>query len=124
MRSKPVEEARAEVARLARAGVPEVVLCGIRLGAYGRDSGDGALASFLHELRRLPIPRVRLSSIEPMDFGEALLAEIADHPALCHHLHLPLQSGDDAVPAMRRATPPRTSPSSAGSAAPPDAAPA
>ncbi len=109
--SKPMEEALVEVERLARAGVPEVVLCGIRLGAYGRDGRTGTaccaptngLAAFLHELRRLPIPRVRLSSIEPMDFDEALLAEIADHPALCHHLHLPLQSGNDAVlRAMRR----------------------
>jgi threonylcarbamoyladenosine tRNA methylthiotransferase MtaB len=111
MWSKPFDEALAEVSRLAAAGVPEVVLCGIRLGAYGRGGPSGAqpcaptcgLAAFVHELRRLPIPRLRLSSIEPMDIDEALLAEIADHPTLCRHLHLPLQSGDDEVlRAMRR----------------------
>jgi threonylcarbamoyladenosine tRNA methylthiotransferase MtaB len=103
MWSKPFAEARAEVARLAAAGVPEVVLCGIRLGAYGRGVEDGGLAWLLRELRDVPIPRLRLSSLEPMDCDEALLAEIGDHPTLCHHLHLPLQSGDDEVlRAMRR----------------------
>jgi threonylcarbamoyladenosine tRNA methylthiotransferase MtaB len=102
MWSKPLAQARAEVARLAAAGVPEVVLCGIRLGAYGRGP-DGDLVSLLHDMRDVPIPRLRLSSLEPMDCDEALLAEIADHPTLCHHLHLPLQSADDAVlRAMRR----------------------
>jgi threonylcarbamoyladenosine tRNA methylthiotransferase MtaB len=91
MVSRPREEVLGELARLAAAGVQEVVLCGIRLGAY-----DG-FAGLLHDLREAEIPRVRLSSIEPMDVDEALLAEIADHPRLCHHLHLPLQSGDDGV---------------------------
>jgi len=95
--SRPVSEVLEEMQGLARSGAQEVVLCGIRLGAYGRDSGDGSLATLLHELRQIDIPRLRLSSIEPMDFGEDLLSEIADHPRLCHHLHLPLQSGDDAV---------------------------
>ena len=97
MRSKPFAEALAEMQCLADLGTPEVVLGGIRLGAYGRDSGEGELASFLRDLRSRPIPRIRLSSIEPMDVTDAFLEEIADHPRLCHHLHLPLQSGDDGV---------------------------
>jgi threonylcarbamoyladenosine tRNA methylthiotransferase MtaB len=91
MVSKPREEVLGELARLAEAGVQEVVLCGIRLGAYDD------LPGLLRELRSVAIPRVRLSSLEPMDVGEALLAELADHPRLCHHVHLPLQSGDDGV---------------------------
>ena len=97
MISKPLPEALAEMQRLAERGVQEVVLCGIRLGAYGREDGRTSLAALLHELRCLPLPRLRLSSLEPMDVDEALLAELADHPTLCHHLHLPLQSGDDAM---------------------------
>ncbi len=95
--SKPMREVLAEVERLVEAGVQELVLCGIRLGAYGCGPEEQILASLLHELRSVPMPRLRLSSIEPMDFSEDLLAEIADHPMLCHHLHLPLQSGDDGV---------------------------
>jgi len=96
--SRPMAEVLAEVERLLDAGAQEIVLCGIRLGAYGRERQQGpGLAALLHEMRALPVPRLRLSSIEPMDLGEELLEEVADHPRLCHHLHLPLESGDDGV---------------------------
>jgi threonylcarbamoyladenosine tRNA methylthiotransferase MtaB len=95
--SKPLAAALAELTSLAESGAKEVVLCGIRLGAYGRERGEGTLTELLQAARGLSIPRLRLSSIEPMDLDEELLKEIADHPTLCHHLHLPLQSGDDDV---------------------------
>lgn len=96
MVSKPLADALAELRRLAEGGVQEVVLCGIRLGRYG-DGASTSLAALLRALRSIGPPRLRLSSIEPMDVTAALLAELADHPTLCHHLHLPLQSGDSAV---------------------------
>jgi len=95
--SRPIGETLEEIGRLADAGVQELVLCGIRLGAYGRERGEPRLALLLGELRSVPIPRLRLSSIEPMDLDSGLLEEMADHPTVCHHLHLPLQSGDDQV---------------------------
>jgi len=95
--SKPLAAALAEIQCLVDAGAREAVLCGIRLGAYGSDRGDATLAALLRKLREIDIPRLRLSSIEPMDLTDDLVAEIADHPTLCHHLHLPLQSGDDTV---------------------------
>jgi threonylcarbamoyladenosine tRNA methylthiotransferase MtaB len=96
-RSRPLGQVLEEVGRLAEAGAQEVVLCGIRLGSYGRDAAAASLATLLRALRAVPIPRLRLSSLEPMDVTDDLLAEAADHPRLCHHLHLPLQSGDDEV---------------------------
>ncbi|HUU55593.1 MAG TPA: tRNA (N(6)-L-threonylcarbamoyladenosine(37)-C(2))-methylthiotransferase MtaB [Armatimonadota bacterium] len=100
-RGKPVSKPGAAILSqaqcLADAGSREVVLCGVRLGAYGADRGDATLAALLRKLREIDIPRLRLSSIEPMDLTDDLLAEMADHPTLCHHLHLPLQSGDDDV---------------------------
>jgi len=95
--SKPLAALVAEIHTLVDEGAREAVLCGIRLGAYGRDRGDTTLAAVLRQLRDIAIPRLRLSSIEPMDLGSDLLREIADHPVLCHHLHLPLQSGDDTL---------------------------
>ncbi len=101
VRGRPTSTSMPEVIRrveeLVEAKAKELVLCGIRLGAYGRDLGDTSLAQLLRALRGTPIPRIRLSSIEPMDAGEDLLVEIADHPSFCHHLHLPLQSGDDEL---------------------------
>ncbi len=95
MSSKPLAQVVEEMTRLCDAGTKEVVLCGIRLGAY-RANGI-SLASLLRALRQIPLPRLRLSSLEPLDISAELLAEFAGHPSLCHHLHLPLQSGDDSV---------------------------
>lgn len=96
--SRPLPQVLDHLWRLADAGIQEVVLCGIRLGAYAPEQPDRpALADLLGGVRDLPIPRLRLSSIEPMDADERLLSQLADHPTVCHHLHLPLQSGDDAV---------------------------
>ena len=101
--SKPMPDVIAEVKLLADSGVQELVLCGIRLGAYGGDHEDHTLAALLRQLRAIHLPRLRLSSIEPMDLGEDLLSEAADHPTLCQHLHLPLQAGDnDVLQAMGR----------------------
>jgi threonylcarbamoyladenosine tRNA methylthiotransferase MtaB len=95
--SKPMQDVIADAASLANSGVQELVLCGIRLGAYRGDHEDHTLAALLRQLRATHIPRLRLSSIEPMDLEPDLLSEAVDHPTLCHHLHLPLQAGDDDV---------------------------
>jgi threonylcarbamoyladenosine tRNA methylthiotransferase MtaB len=98
IKSKPLSRVLAETAGLAAQGFKEIVLCGIRLGAYGEDLGQPvSLARLLGELRPIPLPRLRLSSMEPLDINEEFIAEIADHPSLCRHLHLPLQSGDDKI---------------------------
>ncbi len=97
-RSVPVE-AVLERARVAEAaGVPEVVLTGVNLGAY-----DGASATDSHVeidellgaiLRETAVPHVRLSSLEPMDVDERLLRVMAANPErVAPFLHLPLQSG-------------------------------
>jgi len=96
--SRVLDDVLWELRGIAEMGTQEAVLCGIRLGAYGKERARGeTLARLLREMRGLGIPRVRLSSIEPMDVSDELIAEMADHPRLCHHLHLPLQSGDDGV---------------------------
>jgi threonylcarbamoyladenosine tRNA methylthiotransferase MtaB len=102
--SRTIAAGVSEMEALAASGVKEVVLTGIRLGAFGRERGKSpraepraSLAALLRALRPVRIGRLRLSSIEPMDVTEELVSELADHLRLCHHLHLPLQSGDDEV---------------------------
>ncbi|MBM4019928.1 MAG: MiaB/RimO family radical SAM methylthiotransferase [Planctomycetes bacterium] len=109
--SLPPDEAAARIARLVSDGYREIVLCGIHLGLYGvRNAECGVLnegaaapaAGLLHLVDRLiALPgrwRLRLSSIEPMEVSDALLALMAANPErLCPHLHVPLQSGSGAV---------------------------
>lgn len=100
--SRPLEDILVELRQLAASGITEIVLTGIRLDAYGRDLGL-QLADLLDATRDLAVPRLRLSSLEPIGLDARLIAALAAHPALCHHFHLCLQSGDDAVlRAMRR----------------------
>jgi len=77
----------------------EVVLTGINLGRWGRDLPDNS--RFVDLVRAIlletPIRRLRLSSVEPMDWSSDLLELFAAEPRLARHIHLPLQSGSDAV---------------------------
>lgn len=77
----------------------EVVLTGINLGRWGRDGDRLARLAGLVEriLAETPVQRLRLSSIEPMDFSNALLELMAGSPRIAPHVHAPLQSGCDTV---------------------------
>jgi len=91
----PYLEGRARSA--ARAGYREIVLTGVDLGSY-----RGGLAQLVRRLLEAAHPaRVRLSSIDPSHVDGELTA-LLEHPRLCPHLHLPLQSGSDRVLARMR----------------------
>jgi tRNA-2-methylthio-N6-dimethylallyladenosine synthase len=95
----------AEVAALAAEGVLEVTLLGQNVNSYGVEFGDrGAFAKLLRacgEVRGLE--RVRFTSPHPRDFTSDVIAAMAETPVVCPQLHMPLQSGSDAVlRAMRR----------------------
>ncbi|HSQ02585.1 MAG TPA: tRNA (N(6)-L-threonylcarbamoyladenosine(37)-C(2))-methylthiotransferase MtaB, partial [Burkholderiales bacterium] len=97
-RSAQPDSVIAQVGKLA-AKYREVVLSGINLGRWGRDlEGDSRL---VHLLRRIldetPVERLRLSSVEPMDWSDALLELVATSPRIAQHVHAPLQSGSDTV---------------------------
>lgn len=97
-RSAAPEEIVAQVRPLAEK-YREVVLSGINLGRWGRDLPGGARLVDL--VRRLldetGVERLRLSSVEPMDFSDALLTLMAESGRIAQHVHAPLQSGSDTV---------------------------
>ena len=88
----------AQVRALA-ATYKEIVLSGINLGRWGREAGSTMrLADLLRRLlSETTIERIRLSSVEPMDFTDDLLGLIAATPRISKHMHAPLQSGSDAI---------------------------
>jgi len=100
-RSRPLRDALAAARSGLARGCGEIVLSGIDLGAW-RD-GELRLPDLVLALADLPGPaRLRLSSLEPRHLDERLLEALA-HPRVARHLHVPLQSADDAVlAAMRR----------------------
>jgi threonylcarbamoyladenosine tRNA methylthiotransferase MtaB len=77
----------------------EVVLSGINLGRWGRESGSTMrLVDLLRRLlQETEIDRLRLSSVEPMDFSDDLLGLMAETPRISKHVHAPLQSGSDTI---------------------------
>ncbi|HZT68468.1 MAG TPA: tRNA (N(6)-L-threonylcarbamoyladenosine(37)-C(2))-methylthiotransferase MtaB [Terriglobia bacterium] len=88
-----------QVRELERSGYQEIVLSGINLGGYGRDLGR--CINFLGLVERIlsetSIPRLRISSIEPMDVSRELIDRVATEPRMAQHFHVPLQSGSDRV---------------------------
>lgn len=98
-RSMPRVEVIEQVRLLAQRGFREVVLTGINLGSWGRDTGEGSLAELLRDLAAIDGPlRFRLSSIEPLEVVPELLSATEDAgDRMAHHFHLPLQSASDAV---------------------------
>jgi len=94
--SRPPEEILSEIHDRIASGYREVVLTGVNIGAY-RYGGGMDLAQLVRRiLDETDLPRLRLSSIEPWEMNDKLLALWGD-PRLCRHLHLPLQSGYDAT---------------------------
>ena len=125
--SRPFGELLIEVERLAADGVREITLLGQNVNSYGRDltsarraldpsadDRDIAGTEWLNDRRARPlfadllaavsqidgIDRVRFTSPHPKDLREDTIAAMATNPAVCPHLHFPLQSGSDRVLAL------------------------
>ena len=97
-RSRSAAAVLAEIRRRVDQGHREVVLTGVNLGCFrDRDAGF-SLARLVREVGAVAgVERVRLSSIEINHVTPDLIAALRETPAVARHLHVPLQSGDDAV---------------------------
>jgi tRNA-2-methylthio-N6-dimethylallyladenosine synthase len=93
-----------EVEVLVEQGVLEVTLLGQNVNSYGRSFGDrDAFGKLLRAVGRTGVERIRFTSPHPRDFTDDVIDAMASTPAVCPSLHMPLQSGSDAVlKAMRR----------------------
>jgi threonylcarbamoyladenosine tRNA methylthiotransferase MtaB len=107
-RSLPLAAVVREVEILVSAGYREVVISGINLGRWGRDlasnsqpSAVGKRAVFEDLIRTIlsatRLEKLRISSVEPMDWSDELIQMMARSSRIAKHAHVPLQSGSDAV---------------------------
>lgn len=88
-----------EAKRLIDKGFKEIVLCGICLGAFGRDLiPEIELTDLIEDLENINADfRIRLSSIEATDVTPRLIINVGRSEKICRHLHIPFQSGDDKI---------------------------
>ena len=95
-RSAPADQVVEQVRGLAER-YREIVLSGINLGRWGREPWSRVrLADLIRRLlAETGVERLRLSSVEPMDFSDDLLGLMAESPRIAKHVHAPLQSGSD-----------------------------
>lgn len=105
--SRPARDIIEEARALKEAGVLEVTLLGQNVNSYGMAPGTGArrplldgfpcFADLLRMVGRVGIPRVRFVTSHPVNFDDRIIEAIADTPAVCRYIHLPVQSGSNRV---------------------------
>jgi threonylcarbamoyladenosine tRNA methylthiotransferase MtaB len=98
-RSLPIDRILREVNGLVESGYREVVISGINLGRWGRDlSGKPTLESLIRAiLAETALEKLRISSVEPMDWSDELISLVATSARIAKHAHVPMQSGSDTV---------------------------
>jgi len=104
VRSRDPEDILNEAGRLSENGFSEIVLTGIHLTSYGKDTRDISLFDILKSLNGIEgIKRIRLGSLEPMFMTSELIHRLSGLEKLCPHFHLSLQSGcDETLKRMNR----------------------
>lgn len=98
-RSRKPEDIRKEAAALVKSGIREITLLGQNVNSYGNDGSTVmTFAELLRYVAEIPgLSRLRFMSSHPKDLNEDVMQAIATIPNVCHHVHLPVQSGNDDV---------------------------
>ncbi len=96
-RFKPLNQIADEAAALAKEGYKEIVLVGINLSDYGKDTPNNLADAVEAASNPDGVCRVRLGSLEPDHLNETLLSRLAALPKLCPQFHISLQSGSDSI---------------------------
>jgi len=97
VRSMPLADVRKEAERLRDAGYREIVVTGIHLGSYGRESGEKLIDAIEAVCKTQGVDRVRLGSLEPVTVTEEFAEKLASLGKVCPQFHLSLQSGSGTV---------------------------
>ncbi len=95
-RSRTINEIVNEVTEHVRLGIHEIILTGVHVGGYGSDINSNLFSLVQTILADTQIERIRFASVEPWDLPESFLT-LFENPRVMPHMHLPLQSGSDAI---------------------------
>ena len=98
-RSRRPEDVRREIVSLVGSGITEITLLGQNVNSYGNDGTTGmTFAELLRYVSDVPgLKRIRFMSSHPKDLNEDVMRAIAGIPNVCHHVHLPVQSGNNEI---------------------------
>lgn len=98
-RSRKPEDIRNEIIKLTESGITEITLLGQNVNSYGNDGSTGMrFADLLRYVSDVPgLKRIRFMSSHPKDLNEDVIQAIASLPNVCHHVHLPVQSGNSEI---------------------------
>ena len=97
-RSRKSDHIIEEITLLAASGVKEVTLLGQNVNSYGKKEGEISFSELLKKINQIDgIHRIRFATSHPKDLSMDLMLAIRDFEKVCNHLHLPVQSGSDAV---------------------------
>jgi threonylcarbamoyladenosine tRNA methylthiotransferase MtaB len=96
-RNRPYSDVLAQAEKLAANGYREIVLTGVHIGTFSASDGRG-LSELLASLAAIDgLERIRLGSVEPRELSPKLASSILSIDKVCHHLHIPLESGSDRI---------------------------
>jgi tRNA-2-methylthio-N6-dimethylallyladenosine synthase len=96
--SRPMDDILGEIRQLVDRGVREVTLLGQNVNSYGRKEGFGGFAQLLEQVQGVDmLERIRFTTSHPKDLSMELIHSFRKLDKLCHHIHLPVQSGSDRI---------------------------
>ena len=97
-RSREPQAILQEIEQLVSEGYSEITLLGQNVNSYGKDLGDASFATLLSLVSGVEgLKRVRFMTSHPKDLSDEMIQAMASLPNICHHVHLPMQSGSDRV---------------------------
>lgn len=98
-RSRRPEDVKREIVSLVSSGISEITLLGQNVNSYGNDGSTGMhFADLLRYVSDVPgLRRIRFMSSHPKDLNDDVIHAIAEIPNVCHHVHLPVQSGNNEI---------------------------
>ena len=97
-RSRDMQDILREMKALTDSGVTEITLLGQNVNSYGKDLPDASFAQLLCAANNVPgLKRLRFMTSHPKDLSDDVIRAIAENDHVCHHVHLPVQSGSNAV---------------------------